>query len=369
MYSFQAFDLLPYIFLLILFWGVSKSRFSSRKKAGVIIFCLVLFDSLRYGVGYDYINYVNEVYEQDVPFTTFLEPLSQLLMFISHYTHYQVFFIVSTFITLYSVLFFCKRYSPNPYLSIFLFFTFPYFFLSWMSIVRNALAFSMVLFAIHYLLNHKIVKSLLFCLIAFGFHTSALIAFLIYPIYLVRIGRFPSLLIVLASFCLSKFIVPLATLIFSGLPFFWKLEHYIDDMASAGTTITFLINGLGLLAIIFWKRIERYQIYGPFFLRLFIAGICFWNLFLPLNSVIGERFSTYFLLSYIVLFASLAVSFRKKSVRLCVVAMSTLLFASSFYLSVSGFNAGKTIKMSNMPYQTIFFHKNYSNLLMDNKFE
>jgi len=369
MYYFNIIDVWPYCVLLLFFWGMSRTKYSSKKKSTAVVLLLIFFNSIRYGVGYDYMNYVNAVYRQKQPFTSVFEPLSQLLLYIAQITHFQVFFIVSTIITLYSIWFFCTKYSPNPYVSIYLYFTFPFFFLSGMSIVRNALAFSMILFAIHFIICKRYIISLLFCIIAFGFHISALVALLIFIPAFLRFNQRASIVLWIFSFFLSKYVVSTASVLFSDLPFFWKLDHYIADIASGGKTITFLINGLAFLIIFFWGRLKTVRSNNIYLMNLILIGVCLWNIFLPLNSVIAERFATYFLLPSVIIFSSLYSSFKNKINRQITVAMSTLIFVVTFYFSISGFVSGKTIRMSNLPYQTVFYHTNYTNILLNNMFE
>ena len=370
-YTFSITDLFPYILLFILFFLVGKNNKKSTIKAKRAFMVILLFDCLRYGVGYDYLTYVNAVYNQTqfYDMDQYTEPLSQVLLYIAHCTHYQVFFILSSFLTLYPIYLFCKKHSLSPYLSLFVYLCFPFFFLSGTSVIRNAIAYSMVIMALYYLLENKIIVAILFNIIAIGFHNSAFVGLLIYPIYYLHFGRKEAIIFYIISITISSLIVSRFSYLFSGLSFYWKLEHYVEDVKSGGLTITFLLNMVGVLALLLWNKITKYDKKSPLYLRLVIIGVCFWNIFLPLNSHMAERFSTFFFIYLVVLFPSFIYSFKNQLIRKFSISFFILIFISSFAISINAFVKGTSDKMSALPYQLIFSHTNYSNIYLNNPYE
>ena len=370
-YTFSIIDLFPYILLFILFILVGKNNMKSTIKAKRAFIVILLFDCLRYGVGYDYLGYVNAVYNQTqfYDMDQYTEPLSQVLLYIAHCTHYQVFFILSSFLTLFPIYLFCKKHSLDPYLSLFVYLCFPFFFLSGTSVIRNAIAYSMVIMALYYLLKNRIIFAILFNIIAIGFHNSAFVGLLIYPIYYLNFGRKDAIIIYIISITISSLIVTKFSFLFSGLSFYWKLEHYSEDVESGGQTITFVINFICIVMLFFWDKIKKYDNSSPLYLRLAIVGVCIWNIFMPLNSHMADRFSTFFFIYFIILFPSLVYSFRNQVIRKLSVTFFILIFLSTFVISINAFVNGNSDKMSSIPYQLFFIHTNYSNIYLNNPYE
>lgn len=370
-YSFSIIDLLPYILLLGVFYIIGKEKINNQNKVKYAFIFLLIFDCIRFGVGYDYMSYVNMIYEQSqlYDYDKYTEPLSQILMHIAHRTHYQVFFLLSSFLTLFPIFLFCKRNSINPYLSLFTYVCFPFFFLSGMGVIRNAIAYSMVIMALYFLQNKKIYLAILFNIIAFGFHNSAIIGFLIYPLFYFKFGRKLSIIIYVLSLIFSSAVVAKFSFLFSGLSFFWKIEHYANDIEGGGNSINLLINIINIVLLIFWNRIIAVRKNDETYLRFTNFGACIWNVFFPLSNHMAERFSTFFFIYLIIVVPSLIYSFKKKITKELTMCVMVLIFASSFVLSIKAFVNGTSVNMSNLPYQVIFFHENYKNIYLDNPYE
>ena len=111
-YVFSIVDLFPYTvmaFLLILFMYVKGSR---KRKALYGLIALFLFAAIRYGIGYDYFAYVAHATQvaKDYSYER-LEPFSRVLLEVGYYTHYQVFFVIGSLLTVLPVYLACVRLS------------------------------------------------------------------------------------------------------------------------------------------------------------------------------------------------------------------------------------------------------------------
>lgn len=142
---------------------------------------LILFSCFRYGVGYDYhayvdiINHVNQIE---------LEPLSELIINISrHFQNEQLFFTISSLIITLPIFYLFVNKTANPNLALLIFFTFPYFFLSSLTIVRQWMAISVFMFGFSFLYKRNVFTNLLVILTSFFLHYSAVI---VIPLVLFR---------------------------------------------------------------------------------------------------------------------------------------------------------------------------------------
>ena len=81
---------------------------------------------------------------------------------------------------------FIKKYSQITWFSIFLFITI--FFYNSLFVLRQNLALAILLFSIPYIIERKFVKFLIFIVIAFLFHQTALVFVLLYFIYPIKLN-------------------------------------------------------------------------------------------------------------------------------------------------------------------------------------
>lgn len=165
---------------------VSRIFNENNNKILAGMFLLLAFLSMffisgfRYGVGTDYFNY--EYIFKNISLNNISAEFSYdfLSIFIKKFfSNAQIIFLVTSFIIL--MLFFISipKYSKRYELSIFLFITMYHFYYS-MNIVRQYIAISIVLYGIRYIFSENF-KKYLFCVIfASTFHSSAIIAIIIY---------------------------------------------------------------------------------------------------------------------------------------------------------------------------------------------
>ena len=144
-------------------------------------FMLFIYSS-RYGIGFDYFNYYH-LFEQckNLSFTdilTFKGPVepgfSLILKLISFVTDDIVIMYLFLGILCFSVLmFYIYKYSPSPWISVYLFVTFGFMF-GVMNLFRQYFAAIIFLFAIKYIKNKNFLPFLLITLITASIHKSAL---------------------------------------------------------------------------------------------------------------------------------------------------------------------------------------------------
>lgn len=111
----------------------------------------------------------------------------------------QSLLIVTSIFVNFSVYKFIKKYSKNILFSCLLYLTLNYYF-TFICLMRQALAISIVLYGFDYLINRKYFKYLIFVLLASQFHMSALIFLILIPIC-----NFPNNKLILLTIILSFF--------------------------------------------------------------------------------------------------------------------------------------------------------------------
>lgn len=143
----------------------------------------VLVATCRYGIGYDYFNY-QTLYEQ-------LGPMSVLqllqdhvgqefigysiftrLMYLLELSYRQLLLVVNLLLTA-IVVWFVRRFSPLPWLGLYLYLTLQFFAHS-MNLFRQSIAATICLLAYPFLKRRKLLPFALIVLLAATFHTSAL---------------------------------------------------------------------------------------------------------------------------------------------------------------------------------------------------
>ena len=92
---------------------------------------------------------------------------------------FEVLLIISSVLVLAPIFVIAQKYSTNPMLSIFFYYTLYLYFPS-LNITRQAIAVSLILIAIVFLYNNKRKYFLFFVILATGFHTTALAALCLY---------------------------------------------------------------------------------------------------------------------------------------------------------------------------------------------
>lgn len=366
MYNFSWLDLTPYLLIAIVLILIVINKGNPDKKARTCFIIMFFFAAIRYGIGYDYYGYMKIVLHQTEEYSLErFEPFSRALVEIGHNTHYQFFFILASFITLYLVYRACLKLSINPAFSLLIYFLFPNYYLESFSIVRNAIAYSCVLYAFVMLMEKRIMWSVFMTICGILFHKSAAIGFLIYPLYYFDIKFIVQLVIFIISFVLSNLMMTMVGEYSQIIPYLDIVEHYADTARSEGGTMTFIVNGLCIFNFFVWNNMVKPNRLNGKLLTFVNIGGCLWNIFLPVDSTLALRFSSFFLIFIIFIvpqYKCLCHKRVKAFVNYCSMCFFVVLYLSYFIINANAY-LNKPERMSNLPYQTIFLHKDYTNYL------
>ena len=340
------FDLLPYVFLLLLTVLIPKLS----KQALIILFVVFfVFSGFRYGVGWDYFNYI-EAIEYGGWMIDRMEFLPrQLMTFCNNHRLTQTFYIVTSFFTIFCYFFMISKSSINPAISLVVFLCVPSFFLDSLSIVRFSLAVSIVFMACYYGYNKKRLLFFILLFVAILVHNAALFGLLVIPFVLkeTKWGFITNIVVFLLSFFVGTVLGSLSFFesIFNGLndTLFADVvsgaEKYMYDKGNVGFSRTPYVFALfNLINLFSFKRLvpndndNRLQHY----VTMFNIGCSLLFIF-SFNSVFAGRVSQFFLV-----FLILIVPYYKKNkmISLQLIAFySIFVFIFFFQLTIKANNS------------------------------
>ena len=171
------------MFLLLTFTKSLDIKSNSNGFGYILASCILLIIAvIRFDVGWDYRSYYTILDEKILAGYIRFEPLCLLLSLIAmHFEMPELFFILSSIIIYTTTFIAFKKFSVSPSLSLIVYLGL--FYLISLSIIRQALAISICLYAYKYVISRNFRKFILCIIIATLFHYSAIISLIIYPIF------------------------------------------------------------------------------------------------------------------------------------------------------------------------------------------
>lgn len=147
------------------------------------------------------------------------------------------------------------RHSSNPYVSILCYFAFGFFTYS-LGLFRQMIAISIVICGWNYIVERKFIKYFVIIVLAMTFHTTALVAILLYFLYGVKWQRIIAWVILLESglLILGRYVCVLLTRVFT------KYAGYIGgkyDTQGGSYLMLIFLNIVFIASIIFRSREEN----------------------------------------------------------------------------------------------------------------
>ena len=348
---------LPWVLFLIIVLMVCSAKGNQSQRLMALFVFVFIFAAVRYGIGYDYYSYkyIIDGDGQDYELERW-EILPRYLAVISGKIHYQLFFAISSFLTIYPVYYVSKKLSMDPLKSFFVYLMFPLFFLDGLGVIRNAVAYSLVFLMFYQLYERKYFYSVALWLLAIGFHTSAVGAVLVYPLFYLFHNRSLNVVLFIVSFFIAALIIPLINSISPNSALLIKFLDNVDkDITSFGGIFSYILNGIAIFHLFYWKKLSAILPQNKIYLTMINIGVCLWNIFLSIDPTTAQRLSLFFLLFLVLLIPSykhISIS-NKKVIGFVVNLFLILLFISSLSLNLYGFYE-KGRSMSNIPYQVFF---------------
>lgn len=339
------------IFYFSLFLLILMSDLFSEKIRIAWVFILIFFvEAVRFDVGYDFLSYYsaiayyNPVYElsESVRFG----PIHFYLIKLSHNLgFYQLYFIITSFITVFFINRATSKMSEDYLLSMILFLTIPFFFLMSMNFIRQYTAVAVIMYAVSFLKENK--SSRFFCLFVFAFllHFSSIIALPIYVIYR-RLAWF-SRPVVILLYILSFFSFSICSKVIGLL--LPQYSHYLDlsQNNQGGELFQIFVSLIFIFCLFFWNRFYNDRLIRFYFI-LFFVGVFIYNTFQPVGYT-ATRISYFYLIFLIILLPSFKKFFKGKQFARGVAFFSIALFAITLSL-----NSKSGTRSPNIPYQMYF---------------
>ena len=347
-----AYDLLPYILILL----IGLCVLYAKRHIVLFVFVLFVFSALRFDVGSDYLTYYNMiVYEEG--YIERIEYLERFLISFSKSLNFpQFFFIVNSFFTLSFFYFAIKRLSLKPEWSWFVFLCFNVFYLQSMSTVRFHLALAIMFWGSTFLSDKRYMVFVGSLVLALGIHSSAIIAVLLIPLYLLRFSKKINVLLLLISFLLSPIIFALIKNISMGNAFFGVLQAYAlkEDQVQAFTKLPYVFHVINICFLLFYNKLKALHPSMMTYLTIFNVSCCLMQVF-SFNATLSTRLSRYFFV-YILLIIPYIIVLPKygKLFRQVIILFLVGMYLFSFFVNYRSAYIGGS-KSEFLPYKVFMF--------------
>lgn len=246
-------SLLVLIILLYVFANISnKYNEKSRRKLFLIPIFLLFFiaTGLRaFEVGNDtstYLLFFDKAVslKWDIIGSNYFEKGYVIYnILISYITqNHRMFIIITSFIFSICTIKFIYNYSKNPFLSLLIYIGLLFFYYS-MTMLRQFFAMVIILYAFKFVQNRNLLKYILSVIFASLFHSSAVIAIFIYPLYECKVNKRTLALIFTASIGGIIFIPKVINIIlgFLGRGNFYTNKIGSNDIANVLYTLVYLL--------------------------------------------------------------------------------------------------------------------------------
>ena len=296
---FQTIFISSLVFLVLFFSGIISYKRTDNRNIPVSffrfeiwlpIFVFTIIYGLRYDVGEDHLSYLynyktgNDIdrYEPIVYFITSL--------FKEQGFHYFWYFAFWVFI---QITFFYYAINKEQYLLPFIVIPLimgQYYF-QWMNTIRQDTAACIFFFVVQYVIDRKPIKYYLWCIILLGFHKSALILFILYPLLVsgkdFTLNRFVQISLFISSFIIVITKVDIIATLFPYVSNYLIILGYdnyseyvlngLGDITTAGNGLSvrllFLVN---LIVIYYSDKLKLYYNSRKFTI---IYNLGFWGAF------------------------------------------------------------------------------------------
>lgn len=317
----------------------------------LILFSIVF--GMRYDVGVDHLSYLEIYLFQDLKekYELLFTSITRFSLFLN--LHYVIYFSILAFIQVYFFyLAFKKEIYLFPLLTLFLFTNGE--FISWMNIIRHSIAMCIWIYSLNFIVDRKLWKYILFGVIAFLFHRSAIILFIFYPILVNGRDYFKSIplqLILLASaFVIKELFFDIIVNLSSVIDFYISLlgadmyerSYNIDNLLesfkeSSGTGLAYIFRiVINVVIILYSLKLKKYYnsrwfniIYFFFFIGLLTSYM------FPIGAISFTRpFRYFYIFQSIMLAYFVYYLYRNKSLNNRILMIITIVsFLGIFYLS------------------------------------
>lgn len=366
--------MIPYFLLFISIFVMGHIKYKSKKSINNWCASLIfLFMGFRYDVGWDFRWYFPLAQRTDLRvysiFSTIgdigifenlkfqylrLEIFNKILYQVTWFFNQpQLFFLFSSFIIIFLIkkgLDNKKIYSVYPWL---FFLGLPMFMLPFFSIIRQAMAVSLIFYGYKYITSGNLKKFLVTVFLASLFHGSAIFSLPLFFLGKIKVKR-KSMFI----FFLSSFISLEGIKIILNLGIFSKYRAYITDgVGAGGKIIYFLVILIGIFILIIYNKLIKKT--DVFLINAVMIGVYLYISLLPLGDI-GPRMALYYYIFLIYLINDILKIFKYK--RLVKYTFSVIMLIM-LVASLLG-DKKNPIRSQYTPYKMNFFEHNKNTIIL-----
>lgn len=272
-----------------------STKAKSRPLAIFVWFVTVMFWGLRDGIGFDYIGYV-EIFQDiqndhDSSVELLFYFLSKLFApFKNGYVAVLLTYTALTYYFLFVGFWKLKIFWQGIFFSI----IFQFQFMA-ANQVRQALAIAIFLYSIPYILNNQKVKFFITIILTCIFvHFSAVILFICFPLYKIRLNNNLWIFLVVVSYLLSLVGIfsSLGNLVLNSLPIPEVYKHFLNSSWINNEVIGFSIVQLFNMSITVFLILNSKYIKYEGLITLLASGFIFYSVFIEYHLFL--RLSFYF---------------------------------------------------------------------------
>ena len=299
-------QLIPYLFLLLFGWLIAAAN-NAQKASNILVVLLGLFVGCRYAVGWDYWNYTRSILNADLGLERF-EWIPRQVGYLAHYLDFpQLYFLFTAFFSMFFSMKAIKRLSLDFPMSIYIFITFPLFFLNSLIIDRFFLAQSLIFYSSTVLFKEgKILPFVIGLFVAVNIHIASIAAILFLILRYIPINNKINVLFFVSSFVLNTVIIDIlvsrVTILGVSDVFANNANNFLR-YAEAGHSsdmdkIPILFYVINIVNLLFQKQLfQNNDKMLNVHLTIFNIGCCLMQLF-SFEQNMSSRFSVFFLLYF-----------------------------------------------------------------------
>lgn len=336
---------------------ISGQKMKSRMlQIAIMSFLPFLIAGFRYNVGWDYNSYSwgFDLFDANTSFWTIFKAyqfgdslgLNIVLKITKMLDSKFLYFAVTSalcFVPAFSYL--LREWNDEKHIvPLAVFFTGFTLFFTGLSAIKQGIAISFCLCALTYVFTRKPLKFLLFIVVAFLFHSSALI-FL--PVYFIgeqggRIRGLKKFCVIAAAFLFVVFLSELLA-IFGGERF----QEYGTAIVQTNNYLFFLMLFWLIVFLLYRKKLVLLDTRNELLIMLYAIAVVF--MLLGFRSAFTKRIAYYFDVVQIVLFPQLTLLFSRRSRKLVIVFIGMYIVLVFMML-----NSGTAENMAPIPYSFLF---------------
>jgi transmembrane protein EpsG len=306
------------------------------KTRNILIFIisvlLIWFSAFRDGLGTDYYVYVHRLLYApvlDIPILL-SEPLFNIFIHIIRDTYLTeiFYFLMMAIITIFPAILIYKKFN-NIFIILLVFIMLPILYFGSFNIVRQLAAASIFLYSSKFIIDRQFIKYILFILIAFFLHKSAL---LLIPIYFINLKeiRIPFVIVLFGLSFTPTIFYDLAVSITAYLELI-SYDNYINYSSDAASSISFtqVLFHIILFILLLLKESIKKMAFSEYYIlsiKMSILYLFFINLSVSGLSI-SYRLAFYFALFLPILPIILIEYFNKSINKILVTVIIIIIFS------------------------------------------